>query len=251
MTHSLGLQKYQEVRTLSRFNGLQSVVYHVWPESSSLPGKSFLERNGLMKWVKTSRFLSSSIRWLWLLNASMLKILGKGFQHQRNLNISCRYCAWSCKMSCVYLHNLICLATEVVCAKAGEEICWWRGQERTELKLKPPSNCILTLQLILSKVFDHHLSQSIKRIGIGWVHGVGGLKIEQKLVGCRDDTKKAIVFWNDPTGYTMVANMPRAWRSTGEVFWKRSCQTSTLSGMLLSTEHFRRLAKLPAVSCDG
>lgn len=32
-----------------------------------------------MKWVKTSRFLSSSIRRLWLLNASMLKIWAKDF----------------------------------------------------------------------------------------------------------------------------------------------------------------------------
>lgn len=47
----------------------------------------------------------------------------------------------------------------------------------------------------------------------------------------------------------MLANVTRAWSSSGVVFWKRSFQTSTGGALWLSSEHVSSVAKLLDVRC--
>lgn len=69
-----GSAKKTETKPLAGFYlHMLSTLYQIEPERLPLPDDSFLERNGLMKCVKTACCLSLSMNAFWLLNAWMLK----------------------------------------------------------------------------------------------------------------------------------------------------------------------------------
>ena len=85
-----------------------------------LPDESFLERNGLMKWVRTACCLSRSMDAIWLLNALMLKFERRGFSIKttRKLQVPLKQCLEWRNISHIRLHSLVREAAEVVGAKA-------------------------------------------------------------------------------------------------------------------------------------
>lgn len=98
-----------------------SRICQIQPKRLFLPDESFLERNGLMKCVKTACCPSLTINGLWLLNAWMLKFerrLLRSKQLQKCRFVYLQSCSQRSNTSHICLHSLIGLAAEVLGGKA-------------------------------------------------------------------------------------------------------------------------------------
>lgn len=77
---------------------------------------------------------------------------------------------------CLFLHNSVGLAAEVLGAETGQEVPGRRSQEWKKLPLEPLADKGLILQLCLAKVVDFQFSNGIQGISHDWATVVGGLE---------------------------------------------------------------------------
>lgn len=95
-------------------------IYYIESECLPLPDESFLERNGLMKWVKTACCLSLSMNDCRLLNTGTLKLEKSTFNvlPKQKLQEHPQCCLQWSNSSRICLHDLVSVAAEVLGAEA-------------------------------------------------------------------------------------------------------------------------------------